>query len=258
MRDYRMVFGAAVCLMAAFTGAAAAAEPEASAAASASAGTMLPQTLSPRVDAERGAVAVASGYDGARGTATLLSAADVQLARTIGARAGFTALSNAGGAQPFQPHVGLRWQLLRQERHGIDGAVALFYRMERFTEDEGMVQLVAAGAHRAGRLGLFANLAYGQDPEGDDRDGEVRLAAAYDLGARLQLGVDGRARFDLFSDDARRAARGETDLDVAAGPLACLSLGRIALLAQAGVSAVRAGGVLHTGLLATAGAASVF
>jgi hypothetical protein len=43
---------------------------------------------------------------------------------------------------------------------------------------------------------LFANLVYGQDPEGRERDGEVRLASLYDLGG-LQLGVDARVRLDL-------------------------------------------------------------
>ncbi len=227
-----------------------------SASVSASAGTLLPLTLSPRVNAERVAVAVTSGYDGGNASATFVTTADVRLAGPVGARVGFTYLPDVTG-KVFQPHVGLRLQLLHQGQHGLDGAVAVFYRMERLTQDEGMVQLLWTMARRFNTLSLFANLAYGQDPEGDDRDGELRIAAQIAASSRLQLGVDGRIRVDLFSTDARRGMRGATNLDFAVGPLATLTVGRFAFVGHAGMSGVRAS-VLRTGVLATMGVASVF
>jgi hypothetical protein len=224
--------------------------------ASAAAGTLLPQTLSPLVSAQRASVAVSSGYDGGHGSATLATVADVQLASFVGLRAGLTYLPNED-VNVFKPHVGLSVQLLRQGRHGIDGALGAFYRMERFSEDDGQIQLIASVARRFGRLATFANVGYGQDPEGDDRDGDVRLAGQVIVSSILQLGVDSHVRFDLFSSDARRLARGTTDLDFAAGPTATLTFDRFALVAQTGVSGVRVE-TMRTGALATLGFASVF
>jgi hypothetical protein len=226
------------------------------ASAARSAASLLPMTLSPRVSDERGSVAVTSGYDGAQSSATLAGAADVRLVGPVALRAGFTYVPDAL-ADTFKPHFGLRVQLLRQDEHGLDGGVGVFYRMERYTEDEGLIQVAALVGHRTGRFGLYGNVSYGQDPEGDDRDGEVKVAALYALSAMVHAGVDGHLRFDLFSSDARRAMRGASDLDFAVGPLASVSLGRFALVGQVGVSGVRVL-ALQTGLLATVGVGSVF
>lgn len=228
----------------------------ASAAQSAEAGVLLPTVVAPRVDATRAAVAVTSGYDGARASATLVTAADVHLWGPMAVRVGFTYMPD-GGQQSFQPHFGLRFQLLRQAHHGVDGGLGAFYRMERFTQDEGLVQVMGTLGRRFDRVGLFGNVAYGQDPEGDDRDGDLKLAALYTVSSYLQLGVDGRARIDLFSDDTRRAARGDTNFDFAVGPLACLTFGRFAVLGQVGMSGAKAV-QWRSGLLATMGAAGVF
>ena len=46
--------------------------------------------------------------------------------------------------------------LLAQSRQGVDLSTALFYRKERFTGDDGLVQGVLALGRRFGRIGLFA------------------------------------------------------------------------------------------------------
>jgi hypothetical protein len=217
---------------------------------------VLPMTVSPRVSDERGAVMVTSGYDGAQRSPTLSGAADVRVAGPVALRAGFTYVPEAV-TDTFKPHFGLRVQLLQQNRHGIDGAVGVFYRMERYIQDEGLLQVAALVGRRVGRLGLYGNASYGQDPEGDDRDGEVKLAALYELSSTVHAGIDGRLRFDLFSSDSRRAARGASGLDFAVGPLASVSLGRMALIGQVGASGVRVM-KLETGLLAAVGVASLF
>lgn len=265
MKDRMTVTGCSVCACmlivlweAATSSARADSSPtlSAPAAASTTAGTLLPLTLSPRVNAERAAVAMTSGYDGANASATLVTTVDVKLAKPLGLRAGFMYMPDASG-KAFQPHVGLRWQLLTQEGHGLDAAVGVFYRMERFTEDEGTIQVFVAGARRFEKVSLFANLAYGQDPEGDDRDGDVRIAALYSGSPRLQGGVDGWLRFDVMSTDTRRSARGTTDLEFATGPLATLAIDRFAIIGQAGIRGIQTT-TLRMGLLATIGVASVF
>jgi hypothetical protein len=111
-----------------------------------------------------------------------------------------------------------------------------FYRPEGFTESEGEVELVVAVAHRFGRLGTFANLVYGQDPEGAERDGEVRLGALYAVNASVQAGFDARLRADLGSEEGKRRAEGGAEYDLVFGPTASYAIGPIAAIVQGGMS----------------------
>jgi hypothetical protein len=126
--------------------------------------------------------------------------------------------------------------LLGQSRQGIDLSTAVFYRKERFTDDEGVVQGVLALGRRFGRIGLFGNLAYAQDPEGDDREGEVSLAMLYATSARLMLGVESKCRFDLFSTDRKRALRNDAAFESTVGPVLQYAIGPLALLIHTGLS----------------------
>jgi hypothetical protein len=135
--------------------------------------------------------------------------------------------------------VGLRLRILNQHAHGLDLATAVFYRRARYTSDEGMIQLNVAIGRRFDRLGMLANIAYGQDPEGDDRDADAALALLYEIATPLQLGIESHLRFDLASDDPRRAVRHQGPLDLQAGPVVHYAFGPALLVAQAGVSAYR-------------------
>ncbi len=70
----------------------------------------------------------------------------------------------------------------------MDGAVAVLYKAEGFNEPEGEIELVLSAGKRLGRTMLLANLAYGQDPEARERDGEVRAAALVRVGQRAAVG----------------------------------------------------------------------
>jgi hypothetical protein len=85
---------------------------------------------------------------------------------------------------------------------------------------------------------LISDLVYGQDPEGRERDGEVRLAALYTATARMELGLDTRLRIDLGTEEAKLEEEGGAEYDLVAGPLISYTLGPIALGVQAGVSVV--------------------
>jgi hypothetical protein len=154
----------------------------------------------------------------------------------------------------MRPSGGLRVQALRQERHGIDMSVGAFYRPEGFTEAEGEFEAVVAFGRRIQRWALVANLVYGQDPEGAERDGEVRLAAQYDVVPRLHIGLDTRLRFDLGSEEGKRKQEGEAEFDFIAGPLLTYTLGYVALVANAGVHGVGASS-FQTGFVGLAGLA---
>src|SRR5262249_29423837 len=115
-----------------------------------------------------------------------------------------------------RPTIGGRGQFLRQERHGIDGSFSVFYRPQGFTEPEGEIESFVSLGRRFDRVALLGNLVYGQDPEGNERDGEVRLASLYGVG-RWSLGFDSRMRFALGAQRGAMALA-EPKFDLLAGP----------------------------------------
>jgi hypothetical protein len=236
------------------------APPPAPARRGVEAGLLLPDTVGANVRDGRATVVASTGYDGARGSATFGATADVRVWGPVAFRVGATYLPApvaSADAARMQPNFGVRVQLLDQNHHGIDGAVGLTLRKDRYTQDDGELQLTLMAARRVGRLGLFANAAYGQDGEGDDRDGTVNLAALYAAGDHLQLGLDSRLRFDLFSTDQRRAVRGEPGYDLVIGPTAAVPLGSLALIGQVGYAAVKTR-AFSSGVVALGGVGTSF
>jgi hypothetical protein len=209
--------------------------PEERSAQSARAGMFLPYTMAPRVDSQRAFALALGGYDQARRSSQLEGTAEVTLIGPLAARVG---VLYGQSRRALRPSAGLRVQALSQASAGIDMSVGGFYRPEGFTEAEGEVEAVLAFGRQLGHLSLFANLIYGQDPEGAERDGEVRLAGLYAFSARLLAGLDMRLRGDLGSKPGVRRAKGEAEYDFIAGPLVSYTLGAVALIAQAGVSTV--------------------
>ena len=222
-------------------------------------GMALVNTLPATFDPEQRAVAIAlGGADSSSKTGIARLVGDVRLFGPLDLRLGLTYLSDVDvGQNQFEPVIGLRLRILQQKLHGIDLATALFYRRDRYTSDEGMIQLNVAVARRFDRLGLFANLAYGQDPEGDDRDGDAALAALYEVALPFQVGVEGHVRFDLASDDPDREERRQGPLDVQVGPVIHYALGPALLIAEAGVSAYRFERT-RTGVYAIGGVGGVY
>lgn len=224
--------------------------------ASVAQGAYLPLTLSPRVGAVPALVTGQGGYDTARRSAVTQTFVEVRLWGPLALRGG----AELGDTTTrLRPTIGARLQLLTQARHAVDGSVAVFYRAEGFTEPEGEIETVIAVGRRIGRTVVIGNLAYGQDPEGRERDGEVRAAALAAVSERVHLGVDARGRFDLGSDRAKLRAANEPTFDLDAGPVAALSVGPVALTAHAGASVVRrVGSDATVGLIALAGLGTAF
>jgi hypothetical protein len=157
----------------------------------------------------------------------------------------------------MRPNVGLRVQLLRQETHGLDGSAGVFYKAEGFTEPEGEIEAVLSAGARFGALSVAGNLAYGQDPEGNERDGEAR-AAIFRRWRLFTVGLDARGRFAL-ADPRSTAAQREPRVDLAALPFASVVAGPVALFAQAGVSALQlANADLTVGMTALGGVGAAF
>jgi hypothetical protein len=218
---------------------------------------VLPEAVSARVSDDRATATVWGGYDGAKRAPLFSATAEARIVGrlVIVAGAGYTA--DMPSAPTFRPQVGLRAQLLDQERHGVDGGVSVMYRQDLFSNEEGFLQGAIALERRQGPVRLVGNVLYGQDGEGDDHDGEVRLAALYAARPGLLVGVDGKYRHDLFSSDPNRVARSRPEYEMTAGPAASYTRGRWAVMAETGFSAIRTT-TTQTGVIALAGLGSSF
>jgi hypothetical protein len=234
-------------------------EPDLSAAANvisklAAAGGISPLALGADLGDERALVVGLGGYDSARGGALFDSAAEVRISRAFSLRG---AVTYSADTARMRPSVGARAQLLRQRAHGIDGALAAFYKTEGFDEMEGEVEVTASVGRRFDRFYLLGNVAYGQDPEGKERDGELRGSFVQSRG-RVVLGVEGRARAALGPQQGAMSAV-EPRLDAVGGPIAMVTLGTFVLFAEAGPSAVKMQmSRLHWGGAALVGVGSGF
>jgi hypothetical protein len=222
--------------------------------AAVAAGDFLPNTLSARVGAAQVFAFGSGGYDVSRRGPLVDSAVEVAVWGPFALRAQ-TTYSN--DTSRMRPSIGGRVQLLRQEAHGVDGSLTVFFKTEGFTEAEGEIETFASVGRRFEQVTAIGNLVYGQDPEGNERDGEVRASAFHQMG-KLALGLDGRLRFAIGTQHGR-AATVEPKLDFAGGPVATLAAGPVALFAEAGPSAFAlAGGPTHFGLAAIGGLGAAF
>jgi hypothetical protein len=219
---------------------------------------VLPEAVSARVNTGDRATATAwGGYDGAKRSPLLTATAEVRIAGRVVLVAGAGYTADMPSAPQFRPQIGLRAQFLDQAKHGIDGGASLMYRQDLFSNEEGFFQGVVALERRQGRVRLVGNVLYGQDGEGDDHDGEVRVAALYEARPGLLVGADTRYRHDLFSSDPNRFARNRPEYEAAAGPTISYTRGSWAVMAETGFSAVRTT-TTQTGVIALGGVASSF
>ena len=218
-------------------------------------GSFLPLTQAASIDRQRAYALGVASYDTARHTGNFEAATEVRIWGPIAVRGG-AVYTNAD--RVLRPSFGGRVQLLHEGRQGVDGAVGVFYRPEGLTEPEGEIESVVSVGTHAGRTYLLGNLLYGQDPEGNERDGEVRVAALRPVRSRVLVGFDGRLRFDLGSNPAKVAQHNEPTLDAALGPTATALLGPIALSLQGGGSAVRLRGSTALGMFAGVGIGTAF
>jgi hypothetical protein len=230
--------------------------PTGDAAVAAASGAFLPATVPAQVR-PGGTMAAFSGVDGRSSGAAFTMDADLHLIGPVALHAGVTYLPGRPD-KPFAPNLGARVQVARQPSLGVNVALALFWRRELVTDDDGLIEAVVAVDRRVGRLSGFAHLGYGQDDEGDDRQGEASLGGLLAVGERTHLGFNARLRFDLLSTDPRRGARGEPGLDLVVGPTASVALGSVALLGQVGYAGVRKDSRYQGGLLALGGLGLAF
>jgi hypothetical protein len=210
-------------------------------------GEALPLGLAPPPREGHGLAVVQGGWDGARDSAVLEARAAVRLWGPVSLHGGAVYVARA---DTLRPSLGAMLDVLRQRRHGLDLAAAVTYRPEGLTEPEGEIELALLARRRIGETLLMLAGTAGQDPEGNERDVELRATALADLTPRLAVGLDGRGRFALARPDGSM----EPDADLLAGGLAVLTFERWAASGFVGASVVDAsGGTRATGVAAMAG-----
>jgi hypothetical protein len=214
----------------------------------------LPGTMAPDTGSGRASGMGWAGYDGAA-RAPLVSA--MVAARLTGRLILAVTASNSSTSSAVRPGVAARLQVLQQGSHGIDGNLSLGYRRDLFSAEGGFFQAVLGAGRRMGATNVIANLAYGQDGEGDDRDGELRVAVLRSLTGRLQLGLDARYGQSLVSTDPNRAAHGTPSMTYIAGAVAAFTVGSWAMLLETGATGRRTQ-QLENGYLAMAGIGAGF
>ncbi|HMF44410.1 MAG TPA: hypothetical protein VKQ32_27240 [Polyangia bacterium] len=221
------------------------------------AANMRPAATAARVSGDRLTATTWAGYDGGTRVPLLTATAEARIVGRVVFVAGAGFIADAAGSPAARPQIGLRAQLLDQASHGVDGGAAVMYRQDLFASEEGFIQGAIALERRQGRVRIVGDLLYGQDGEGDDRDGEAHLAALVAARPGLLVGVDGRYRHALWSSDPNRTARARPAYELLAGPSVSYAHGSLAVMGETGVSTVGTTST-RTGVVALVGIGSTF
>ena len=134
-----------------------------------------------------------------------------------------------------RPGIGGAVQWLSEAKHGVSSSAYFVYKAEGFTETEGELEGLVSFGKRLGAVHGTLNLAYGQDPEGRERDGEVALGLHVELLHGLFTGLVGRYRDALGSngDKSTKILR-----DALGGASATYVLGSFGVTATAGIAGI--------------------
>jgi hypothetical protein len=217
----------------------------------------LPGALSAELDPGTHSVASGwGGYDGATSNPVATATAEAWLIPRLSLMAGFGSTTQPGDVR-LRAEGGLRLMVLDQRRHGINATIGFVYRQDRFANEEGTLEWSALLSRRFGATLALARLLYAQDGEGDDHEGEFRVAGLHDIGRKLLVGIDGRVRASLGSSDPHRAEHANPTLEFNVGPLVAYNINRWSVMAEAGLSGQKVD-QLRTGMLVLGGLGAAF
>ena len=214
----------------------------------------LPGAIAAGAGSARAMVAGWGGYDGATHVPLASALTEARLGARVVIGAGATyAPGNDLRAAALRPSALVRVQVLEQARHGIDAGLALAYRQDRYVGEDGFFQASAAFGFHDAHGAWLAHVAYGQDGEGDDHEGELRLAGLGRIAGALHVGLDARLRKSLGSTDPFRTQHGTPSLDYMLTPALVFAPGPLAFVLEGGlagahVDRLRNGAVVLGGL----------
>ena len=216
-------------------------------------GAFLPYTQTARISHQRASAFTLGGYDSSAGQGPILSAfVEGALSNRFALHAGVTYLTLDGGK--VSPSAGMRFVILRQERHNLDLGVAASYLNRGLPqprgEPDGEIQLAVLLGRRFDRLGLFGNIIYHQGLDAEERNAELRMAGLLSLSEGLNLGLDIKAHYELTAASEKEVEHILSDWDIVAGPLGSYAWRDILVTVQAGTHVEQ----LHVAHRLTAGA----
>jgi hypothetical protein len=134
-----------------------------------------------------------------------------------------------------RPGIGAAVQWLDERKHGVSSSAYFVFKTEGFTETEGEFEGLVAFGKQLGAVHGTLNLAYGQDPDGRERDGEVALALHIEPARGVTAGVLGRYRDALDSN----GDKGTGILRDALGGVSCgIALGNFGIVGTVGYAGV--------------------
>ncbi|MEO7091832.1 MAG: hypothetical protein ABI175_01195 [Polyangiales bacterium] len=174
-------------------------------------------------DAGTGFIAASSDFDGARDAVRVSALGEVKLWWRL--RAVVRVLDVFSDKPRPGIGAGVRW---------LDGDITstayLMFKTEGFTEPEGELEALLSFERAFGAVHASANIAYGQDPEGNERDGELALVAHVE--PRTGWFVGGTARYR----DALGSTKEAVMRDGFVGPTSTLTFGAFAVSLNAGIA----------------------
>ena len=138
-----------------------------------------------------------------------------------------------------RPGVGAAYQWLTEAKDGVSSTAYLMYKTEGFTEVEGEIEGLVAFAKTFGAVSGVLNLAYGQDADAKERDGEIAFHLHTPIGTRVLVGATATYRDALGSGGDRgvlRDAFGGFTGTVVVGPIAVTAMAGLAGLQTMGTS----------------------
>ena len=192
------------------------------------------------------------GYDSAAQSAILSATAELRLLSRLALVAGVSYGRASAVDTGLRPQLGLRLQLLSRALSGLDASAFFLFRQDRFTAEDGLFQGGIALGRNIGDTSLVLNLVYAQDGEGDDHEGEVRVAALRRVHGGFHLGLEGRYMQALASTDPKRASVGTPSSEAVMGPVAAFMTGSWSFSVEGGL-ATREAGRRQTGAVMLAG-----
>jgi len=141
--------------------------------------------------------------------------------------------ANGGKARPG---IGAAVQLLDERKSGVASSLYVSYKAEGFTEAEGEIESLVSFGKQLGPVHGTLNLAYGQDPDNVERDGEIALGLHVEPMHGLFTGVVGRFRDALGSNGDKGTGILRDGIGAAT---ATYVIGRVGVTASAWIAAVK-------------------
>jgi len=118
------------------------------------------------------------------------------------------------------PSARVRYQILGQEKFGVDLAAGVRFKTIGFHPDRGEVEFLIAAGRKFGAIELVLNGVFGVETGGaNGKDIEVKAFGGYRFNDKIRAGIDSRFQTEIEDEGAVAKPPGAPrDFDLTAGP----------------------------------------